>query len=54
MEKIFLSSGQAAKKLGVSQDTLARLEKNKKLIPHHKSDSGYRYYTENQIYEFLQ
>ena len=54
MEKIFLSSGQAAKKLGVSQDTLARLEKNKKLIPHHKSDSGYRYYTENQIYEFLE
>ena len=54
MEEKYITSGQAAKLLGIHQDTLRLWEKNSKLKPHHKSTSGYKYYTEQQIYDFLE
>lgn len=54
MEKKFWKSGKAAKFLEISQDTLDRLEKSGKLMPHHKSLSGYKYYTREQLVEFLE
>ena len=54
MNKKYLTSGKAAKILNVSQDTLERWEKNGKLYPHHKSITGYKYYSEKQLYDFLE
>ncbi len=50
----YLSSGKAAKILGINQETLRLWEKSGKLCPHHKSESGYKYYTEKQLYDFLE
>lgn len=52
METTFLTSGKVAKRLDVSEKTLRRWEKNGILLPHHKSTSGYKYYTEQQLYDF--
>lgn len=54
MEENYLSSGETAKKLGISQETLRLWEKRGKFLPHHTANNGYRYYTENQIYDFLE
>ena len=52
-EENFLTAPQAAKLLGIGQETLRNWGRNGKLIPHHVSLSGYRYYTEEQIQQFL-
>lgn len=52
METAFLTSGKAAKFLDVSEKTLRRWEKTGMLLPHHKSISGYKYYTEQQLSDF--
>lgn len=54
MEEKYLSSGKAAKILGVAESTLRNWEKVGKLYPHHKSTSGYKYYSEKQLYDFLE
>ncbi len=48
-EEKFLTSGQAAKILGIHQDTLRNWDKTGKLKPHHVSATGYKYYTFSQI-----
>lgn len=52
MKTAFLTSGRAAKFLDVSEKTLRRWEKTGMLLPHHKSISGYKYYTEQQLSDF--
>lgn len=47
MEK-FYTVGKFAKMLGLAPQTLRDWEKSGKLIPHHKSQSGFRYYSETQ------
>ena len=56
MEKMknFLTSGEVAKIIGISEGTLRNWNKNGKLIPHHINPiNGYKYYTEIQIQQFL-
>ena len=48
MKADFLTSGRASKLLDVSEKTLRRWEKNGTLLPHHKSVSGYKYYSEQK------
>lgn len=48
-----LTIGQFAKAIGKSQGTLRNWERSGKLIPHHKTESGTRYYTESQVNEYL-
>lgn len=48
-EEKFLTSGEAAKLLGVHQNTLKNWATNGKLTPHHFSKSGYKYYSIEQI-----
>jgi excisionase family DNA binding protein len=48
-----LSTGKAAKLLGVSVKTLQRWEREGRLIPAARTDSNRRLYTESQIREFL-
>lgn len=52
MKADFLTSGRASKLLDVSEKTLRRWEKNGTLLPHHKSLSGYKYYSEQQLRNF--
>jgi len=52
MKADFLTSGKASKLLDVSEKTLRRWEKNGILLPHHKSVSGYKYYSEQQLRNF--
>ena len=52
METTFLTSGKVARLLEISEKTLRRWEKNGMLLPHHKSTSGYKYYTEQQLSDF--
>jgi len=54
VQEKFITISEAAKILGISHDTLGRWGKKGLLKPHHISPSGYRYYTEKQIYEFLE
>jgi predicted site-specific integrase-resolvase len=48
-----MSTGKAAKLLGVSVKTLQRWEREGRLIPVARTDSNRRLYTESQIREFL-
>ena len=52
MEEKFLKSGEAAELLHITEVTLRRWERSGKLVPHHKSESGYKYYTRQQIHDF--
>jgi excisionase family DNA binding protein len=48
-----MSTGKAAKLLGVSVKTLQRWEREGRLIPVARTDSNRRLYTETQICEFI-
>lgn len=48
-----ISTGKAAKRLGVSVKTLQRWEREGRLIPIARTDSNRRLYTKSQILEFL-
>lgn len=49
----YLKSGEAAELLHITVMTLARWEKNGKLVPHHiDAKNGYKYYTRKQIHDF--
>lgn len=47
------SIGKFAKKIGVTQQTLRNWHKQGVLIPAKITDSGYRYYSEKQLREYL-
>ena len=49
----FYSIQEVTKILNVTAQTLRNWDKTGKLIPNHKTVSGYRYYTENQIENLL-
>lgn len=42
-----------AKIIGVTSQTLRNWETSGKLVPHHRSDSNYRYYSEEQLQQIL-
>ena len=48
-----LTIGEFSKAIGKSQGTLRNWERSGKLIPHHKTDGGTRYYTEEQVNEYF-
>ena len=52
-EEKFYTSGETAKLLGISQDTLSRWGKKGKLSPHHILPNGYRFYSQAQIDSLL-
>lgn len=49
----FLKIGEFAELIGVSTVTLRKWEDRGWLVPHHRSPSGYRYYTPSQANEVL-
>lgn len=49
----FLKISDFADEIGVTTVTLRNWEKQGLLVPHHKSPTGYRYYTEQQVEDFL-
>lgn len=49
----FLKISDFADTIGVSTVTLRNWERQGLLLPHHKSPTGYRYYTEEQAEAFL-
>ena len=48
-----LSASNAADIIGVTTQTMARYEKEGKLIPAHRTAGGHRRYTLRQIEEFI-
>lgn len=44
---------ETAEMLGVSPQTLRNWDKSGKLVPHHKSANGYRYYSEDSLNALL-
>lgn len=53
MVLLFYKIGEFAEMIGVNQTTLRRWEKEGYLIPHHRSPTGYRFYSEEQVKEVL-
>lgn len=51
--KIFLSITEFAEKIGVHQQTVRRWDSNGTLKPHHKTPSGYRIYSQQQVDDYL-
>ena len=47
------SIGKFATLIGVTQQTLRNWHKEKKLIPAFIAESGFRYYSENQLIEIV-
>lgn len=49
----YYSIGKFAEAIGVTQQTLRNWDKTGKLKPHHKGESGYRYYSQHQLQYYL-
>lgn len=49
----FYKISEFSKLIGVSTVTLRSWERRGWLLPHHKSPSGYRYYSKEQVDEYL-
>lgn len=49
----FYKISEFARLIGVSTVTLRAWERRGWLVPHHKSPSGYRYYSNKQVEEYL-
>lgn len=49
----FYTIGEFARKIGVSTCTLRRWERNNKLLPHHRTPTGYRVYSSEQVEKYL-
>ncbi len=49
----FYTIGEFSSKIGVSTVTLREWERRGWLKPHHRSESGYRYYSEEQLQDYL-
>lgn len=52
MEK-YLSIGKFAKALGVTTQTVRNWAESGKVVPHHVTASGFRYYSQEQVYQYL-
>lgn len=52
--KKYLGIKKVKEILGVTSQTLRNWDKNGRLKPHHTTESGYRFYSENQINELIQ
>ena len=50
---VFLKIGEFASRIGATTTTLREWEKRGWLVPHHRSPSGYRYYSEEQVKQVL-
>lgn len=50
----FYKSGEFAQMLGVTSATLRNWDFKGILKPHHKTDTGYRYYSEEQLQKFFE
>lgn len=53
MKRKLLTIGQVAKMIGVSIQTLRRWDKNNRLLPVRKKETGHRYYREDVVEEFI-
>lgn len=53
MTQTYLTIGAAAKFLDVHPNTLRNWDKSGKFSPHHVSESGYKYYSQEQLKNFL-
>lgn len=49
----FYKTGEFAKIIGISSVTLRKWEATGKLVPHHRSPTGYRYYSDEQLIKFF-
>ena len=49
----FYKTGEFAKLIGVTATTLRAWDERGLLHPHHVSPSGYRYYSDKQLQEYL-
>ena len=49
----FYKTGMFASLIGISDVTLRKWDKLGWLKPHHRSPSGYRYYTDEQLQDYL-
>lgn len=49
----YYSIGKFAELIGVTQQSLRNWDKTGRLKPHHTSKSGYRYYSQEQLYHYL-
>lgn len=49
----YYSIGEFSKLIGKTQQTLRNWDKNNVLKPHHVTESGYRYYSQEQLNHFL-
>lgn len=49
----YYKTGEFASMIGVTPTTLRSWEKQGWLKPHHRSPSGYRFYTSKQLEDFL-
>lgn len=50
---VFYKIGEFARLVGVTQATLRNWEKSNILVPHHKTPTGYRFYSQEQLDECL-
>lgn len=49
----FYSTQEFANAIGVHKNTVIRWDNKGRLKPHHKDRHGYRYYSQEQVTEFL-
>ena len=49
----YYSIGQFAERIGKTEQTLRNWDKKGMLKPHHVTESGYRYYSQEQLNHFL-
>lgn len=50
----FLRISEAAKKIGVTRQTLINWSKKGTFVEHHTTPSGFRLYSEEQVQEFIE
>lgn len=53
VSSLYYKVGEFARLIGVTTATLREWDRRDWLKPHHKSNSGYRYYTMEQAYTYL-
>jgi len=49
----YFSIGKFAKLIGVTEQCLRNWDNTGRLKPHHKAESGYRYYSKEQLHHYL-
>ena len=51
--KKYLKTAEFAREIGLHPNTVRAMEKDGRLIPHHKNAAGYRFYSVNQVEEYF-